>query len=135
MNVLMSIKPIYIDRIFSGDKFYEYRKRIFFDTVKSVVMYATNPTSMILGEFRVESILVATPEVIWKRTYTGGGISKELFFEYFANKKKGYAIRICDVIRYDAPINPLELPHECVIPQSFRYLKDGEYNGYKKEYY
>ena len=41
-KILISIKPEYVKRILSGEKMYEYRKRVPAD-VKTVVIYATAP--------------------------------------------------------------------------------------------
>ena len=43
MKVLLSIKPEFVEAIFSGEKLYEYRKAIFKKNVTTVVIYATKP--------------------------------------------------------------------------------------------
>lgn len=57
MRVLLSINPQYADKIFSGEKIYEYRRNIFKNTdVKIVLVYATSPIKKIIGEFYIEKI-------------------------------------------------------------------------------
>ena len=57
MKVLLSIKPEFVQEIFTGKKKYEYRKAIFTRSVDKVVVYSTKPVGMIVGEFTVENIL------------------------------------------------------------------------------
>ena len=59
MKVLLSIKPEFVQEIFTGKKKYEYRKAIFTRSVDKVVVYSTKPVGMIVGEFTVENILVS----------------------------------------------------------------------------
>lgn len=58
MKVLLSIKPEFVQEIFTGKKKYEYRKVIFTRSVDKVVVYSTKPVGMIVGEFTVENILM-----------------------------------------------------------------------------
>ena len=55
MKVLLSIKPEFVQEIFTGKKKYEYRKAIFTRSVDKVVVYSTKPVGMIVGEFTVEN--------------------------------------------------------------------------------
>jgi predicted transcriptional regulator len=43
MKALLSIKPEFVDKIISGEKKYEYRKRIFKQKIEAVVIYCTMP--------------------------------------------------------------------------------------------
>ena len=53
MRVLLSIKPEFVEKIFSGEKLYEYRKAMFKNVnVSSVVIYSTMPVGKIVGEFK-----------------------------------------------------------------------------------
>ena len=57
MKVLLSIKPQFVEEIFSGKKRFEYRKSIFKrDNIKSVIIYCTMPVGKIVGEFEIEDI-------------------------------------------------------------------------------
>ena len=95
MTVLLSIKPEFADKIFSGEKKYEYRKSIFkHPDVKKIIVYSSSPKQRIIGEFYIEEILQGDIEMIWDKTCLYSGISKEYFKSYFANKNKGYAIKV-----------------------------------------
>ena len=68
MNVILSIKPEFVEKIFSGEKQYEYRKILFKQKVDTVYIYASHPISKIVGEFKIDEILCDTPGNIWKET-------------------------------------------------------------------
>lgn len=123
MKVLLSIKPEYVDKIFSGEKRYEYRKSIFSKAkVTTVVIYATMPVGKIVGEFIVESIIEGGPGELWSVTKEYSGISNSFFWDYFAGRTKAYAIKIGELTKYSEAIDPYELDRNFSPPQSFRYL-------------
>lgn len=122
-SVLLSIKPVFAERIFSGEKRYEFRKALFRDrSVRRILVYASAPISKVIGEFNVEGFLELEPELLWQRTSAHAGISKEFFDSYFEGRIKGFAIKVGDVMRYTTP---LELGHHFNVkqaPQSFIYI-------------
>ena len=120
----MSIKPEFVEKIFSGEKKFEYRKVIFGNpNVDTVVVYATKPCSKVVGEFKLNKILCNTPEKIWKDTWEFSGISKEFFDEYFKDREKAYAIEIGDIVQYEHPLSLQEFDKSIkAAPQSFQYL-------------
>lgn len=125
MKVLLSIKPEFADKIFSGEKRFEYRRSLFRRAgVTTVVVYATQPTGMIVGEFDISAVLEGDPAGIWERTKQYSGISSDFFFQYFSGKKHGYAIKIGKVRKYQESINPYSTEESFVAPQSFKYLDE-----------
>lgn len=121
-SVLMSIKPEFAEKIFKGEKKYEFRRMIFKNKeIDRVVVYASFPVMRVIGEFLIGDILEMDLDKLWKKTNKEAGISKELFMAYYRGKNKGYAIRISTVKRYE---KPLVLQDVSVIrpPQSFQYL-------------
>lgn len=123
MNVLLSIKPQFVDMIFSGQKKYEYRKTIFKrKDITRVVVYATAPISRVVGEFEIESILFDEVNSLWEETKTHAGIDKKFFFEYFTEKEKGYAIKIKNYEQY-SKARKLDDVYHTVPPQSFAYIE------------
>ncbi|MFC1937013.1 ASCH domain-containing protein [Chloroflexota bacterium] len=122
MRVLLSIKPEFALKIFDGSKRYEYRRAIFKNPeVKRVIVYASDPIKQIIGEFEIEDILHEEPQSLWVKTKRHAGISQKRFFEYFANKSKGYAIKVKETRMYNAPL-PLDSLMVSSPPQSFMYL-------------
>lgn len=124
MKALLSIKPEYVDKIISGDKRFEYRKRIFKKDVKSVVVYSTQPVGKIMGEFTIEEILADEPSELWNQTSEFSGISKDLFMDYFNNKHLGFALKIKEFIAYKQPLDPYDIFENFVAPQSYMYIDD-----------
>lgn len=123
MRVLLSIKPEFVQKIFSGEKRFEFRKAIFKNKeVKNVVVYASKPIAKIVGEFTVETVLEDSPETIWKITKNYAGITEEFFKQYFKGKNKAYAIKVKRSIQYQKPIELSEIGIKCA-PQSFMYLE------------
>ena len=123
MKALLSIKPEFVDKIFSGEKLFEYRKAVFKRPgVQSVVIYSTMPEGKIVGEFTIGGILAQKPEELWAETKGASGISKQFFDEYFSGRDVAYAIKIQDLKRYPEPINPYEKERGFKAPQSFKYI-------------
>ncbi len=124
MRVLISIKPEFVKKIFSGEKKFEYRKAIFRNpNVDTVVIYATKPCGKVVGEFEINKILCDNPEKIWESTQEFSGITKEFFDQYFRNKEKAYAIEIGDVTQYKHPLSLNEFDKDInTPPQSVQYL-------------
>lgn len=123
MKVLLSIKPEFVEKIFSGEKLFEYRKAVFKKPdVKSIIIYSTMPEGKIVGEFSIGHILVKHPRDLWKETKKVSGINKEFFDEYFNGRDVGYAIEIKSLKKYDQPIDPYKEERGFKAPQSFKYL-------------
>ena len=118
MNVILSIKPEYVEEIKAGRKRFEFRKSIFKEKVEKVYIYASSPISKVVGEFQPMDILSGEPNAIWEVTWDYAGISDLFYNEYFASKKVVYAIVIQNLKIYD---NPKPLPFRA--PQSFRYIE------------
>lgn len=124
MKVILSIKPIYAEKILNGEKLFELRKSIFKNTeIKKVIIYASAPVSKIVGEFEIESILHQNINDLWKMTKEKNGVEKSFFNDYFQNKEKGYAIKIKKSKRYEAQYNIFE-KYGVKAPQSFSYIED-----------
>jgi len=122
MKVLLSIKPEFALKIFDGSKKYEYRRTIFKNpAVSGVIVYVSSPTKLVIGEFAIEDILHDKLQLLWTMTNSHAGISKKRFFDYFANKSKGYAIKIKKARMYDTPLS-LNSFTVSSPPQSFMYL-------------
>lgn len=128
-TIILSIHPCYIEKIFSGEKLYEFRKIIPSD-IQNIVVYATSPIKKIVAIIEVDRVLTDTPESIWKQTCKHSGVTKEFFMSYFRGKEKANAIKIKSFIKLKEPKSL-----SCVgiknAPQSFVYILDS-YNVLKR---
>lgn len=127
MKALLSIKPEFVEKIFSLEKKYEFRKVIFKRHIDTVVIYSTMPEGKIVGEFRIENVLHDSIERIWEQTFEYAGISYEFFKKYFGDREEAYAIKIGEVKRYETPIDPKSVDESFIPPQSFCYT-DKDYS-------
>lgn len=123
MNVILSIKPEFVEKIFSGKKKYEYRKVLFRQKVDTVYIYASSPISKIVGEFKIEKVICDTPDAIWRQTKAQSGISRVFFELYYKGKDKGVALKIKDCKEYTESVNPTSFIPNFKVPQSFVYTE------------
>jgi len=126
MDVILSIKPKYVQSIIKGEKRYEFRKAIFKNrTIDRVFIYSSAPVKRIVALFEIGTILEDHPAALWKTVWEYAGIDDREFFSYFAGRTRGYAIGIENVQEFDEPIDPRVSIPGFVPPQSYCYL-DGE---------
>lgn len=122
MRVLLSIKPKFAEQIFNGNKKFEFRKAVFKnEDVKTIVVYASSPMQKVIGEFEIELILNDSPDNLWRKTKKYAGIDKEYFYQYFADREHGFAIKIKKTKKYKKPLC-LKADFNLTPPQSFLYL-------------
>jgi predicted transcriptional regulator len=122
IKVLLSIKPEFAEKIFNGSKKFEYRRSIFKNSdVKTIVVYASSPLKKVIGEFDIDHILLDDINNLWLKTQHLSGIDEEYFFNYFSDKRQGYAIAIKRTRVYRKPLS-LKNNFNVLPPQSFAYL-------------
>lgn len=122
MNILLSIKREYTEKIFSGEKRYEFRKQKPNLSFERIFIYECRPSKNIVGFFSVNRILSGSPREIWKKCKHSSGIEKENYFTYCNGKNRIYAFEIDEVFQFNCPINPLEIIPDFKPPQNFTYL-------------
>ena len=121
MKVVLSIKPVFANKIFDGTKKFEFRKAIFKnEKVKTIIVYASSPVQQVIGEFEIEKIINHDLDKLWSLTHHSSGITEDYFYEYFANRKQGFAIKIKNIKKYKYP-KCLRADFNLVPPQSFAY--------------
>jgi predicted transcriptional regulator len=124
MNVLLSVRPEYANKIFSGGKKYEFRKTYFNKDVDKIYIYCTAPMQKILGVIFFEKIIYDSPIRLWQKCNGFSGMTKNEFFNYFKGRKKGFAIVIKKAVAFDKPIDPKSKLSNFTPPQSFYYFDD-----------
>lgn len=122
-SVLMSIKPEYVQGIMSGRKIYEFRKKTFKRAVNRIYIYSTVPVKKIVGEAEIESVIVDTPEELWRITHSGAGINKDFFDRYFEDRKEAVAYKLVNIKKYKEPKNLSEMGIKTA-PQSYQYVEE-----------
>ena len=108
-TILLSIKPEYANRIFDGQKQYEYRKRIPKKEVSKIVVYSSAPEQAVIGEIEVIKTLKMKPSPLWNSTKANAGISRSKYRKYFR--------------RYETSKSLADFNIRSA-PQSFVYLDD-----------
>jgi len=122
MNVILSIKPKYVEEILKGNKRYEFRKNRFKKDVKEAIVYATNPVGKVVCKFLIGKIIVDTPKNLWNDLRDFSGLTEEAFFAYFENRDKGVAIEIKEIQEFTEPMDLEKITSRPVAPRSWAYL-------------
>ena len=86
MQILLSIKPEFVERIFDGVKKFEFRKVVANKSIDAIVIYATAPVMRVVGCVQVRGIIGDRPDGLWQKTKNVAGITREFFDSYFAEK-------------------------------------------------
>ncbi|WP_312102243.1 hypothetical protein [Pygmaiobacter massiliensis] len=121
-TILLSIKPEYANRIFLGQKKYEFRKRLANKKIDKIVVYSSSPVQKVIGEVAVTDTLSMRPTPLWEATKNAAGISRGKYREYFAGCKMASAYKLGDAKLYNTPRSLLDYEIHTA-PQSFVYLK------------
>lgn len=123
MKILLPIKEEYIERILNGEKKYEYRHCLAQKKIDTIILYATAPKCVVVGEVSVIGRIEKPPTVLWEETKKYAGITRKKYREYFSGKKNAKAYVLGKPIRYsrEMPLEEFGLTHA---PQSFIYLTE-----------
>ena len=119
--ILMSIKPEYVDKIFSGKKKYEYRKRMCKEKIDTIIVYSSSPIQKVVGELKIKQVLYDKKSIIWDKTNRYGGITKTKYDKYYENCDYAVAYEIEKAILYDKQ-KDLKDFNVRTAPQSYVYI-------------
>lgn len=123
-QILMSIKPIYSDRIFNGQKRWELRRQPLRVKVGDIIfVYASSPTQAVVGAFTVSSVISKPVHELWTEHHQELGIEREDYFAYFDGTDTAYAIQVGSTTRIE-PITLADLRSnhsQFRPPQSYMY--------------
>ena len=120
-TILMSIKPKYVDKIFSGEKKYEYRKRMCKEKIDRIIVYSSFPIQKVAGELKIKQVLYNKKSIIWDKTNRYGGITKTKYDKYYENCDYAVAYEIEKAILYDKQ-KDLKDFNVRTAPQSYVYI-------------
>lgn len=122
-TILLSINPEYSDRIMTGIKKYEYRKRAAQDTINCILIYSTAPEMKVIGKVDVLGIISGSPTSVWESTKTHAGITRKKYREYFKGVRVAYAYKLGNIEPF-LPSKSLIDYNIKTAPQSFVYIKN-----------
>ena len=119
--ILMSIKPEYVDKIFSGEKKYEYRKRMCKEKIDTIIVYSSSLIQKVVGELKIKQVLYNKKSIIWDKTNRYGGITKTKYDKYYENCDYAVAYEIEKAVLYNKP-KDLKDYNVRTAPQSYVYI-------------
>ncbi|WP_394654014.1 helix-turn-helix domain-containing protein [uncultured Sphingomonas sp.] len=124
-DVVFSIKPDYCDKIVSGAKTVELRRRFPMSVPEgtTALIYATSPTRALLGIAEIGEVHRCAPEEIWETFAERACIARKDFDSYFDGVERGYAIELKRARRLRRALELSELRDRFNFepPQSFLY--------------
>ena len=125
---LISIHPEHVERIFSGAKKLEFRRRWTTRSVGTLFIYATAPVQRIVGFAKIARVTQGTPTQLWRLTREiEGGITRRKLLTYLAGSRTGVAIELKKITLVPGGVDPrVCLGRGFRPPQSFKYLSDNQ---------
>lgn len=103
--LFLSIKPKYVDKILSGEKRVELRRR----KPRSlpgdwVAIYETSPTKALVAIAQVIEVRVMSPHCLWRSVNSIAGVNKREFDDYFMGANQAVGIVIQTPLKLSKPI-------------------------------
>lgn len=129
--IILSIHPKHIAKIISGEKRYEFRKKIPTD-IEYIVVYATAPIKKIVAVIEIDVVLKDSPQNIWEQTQQYAGISYEFLMHYFNDNPDAYAIKFKNIHRLPTPVDLTLMKNIRSAPQSYQYVNESISDLFKK---
>lgn len=125
---LISVHPIYVAKILSGEKNLEFRRVWPNRVIEALVIYATRPEQRLAAVVEVVEVVRASKSALWQiAAAEGGGLTKNALSTYFNGKLQGVALRLGKRIDLGTDTFPEKLFGPAFRPpQSFRYLTEPE---------
>ena len=126
-DIIISIKPVYSNKIFDGVKTIELRRRfpLLIPDSATAYIYSTSPEMALVGAIQIEAVERLELPVLWKRYGRSASIKRADFDDYFRDLKEGFAIKLSTPRRFVRPLTLPELKERFGFkaPQSFLYAK------------
>ena len=124
-DVVLSIRPYYSDKIVTGNKTVELRRRFPVAAPKGTLayIYSTSPVRAMVACASISQVHKLPLDQLWKNFNHTASINKSDFYDYFEGLQNGFAIEFSHVQPLSRPL-PLEELRERFSfspPQSFLY--------------
>ena len=126
---LLKIHRQYCDKILSGEKTYEYRKRCPEWVVPGceMVLCSSDEPVALLALFEVGKIVTGTPEEVWERTCKADGVERDAFLTgYYENEPQAVAFEVLNARPLSVNKTVASAVGEDYIPHSFKRLSEKE---------
>jgi predicted transcriptional regulator/DNA-binding XRE family transcriptional regulator len=124
-DVVLSIRPVYSEKIIQGKKTIELRRRFPVSAPRGTIayIYSTSPVRAMVGSAEIENVIKLPVVDIWKKFGKMAQIDRPSFDEYFYGVKHGFALKFANVRRFTRQIDLAELRRRFGFepPQSFLY--------------
>lgn len=124
-DVVFSIKPQYSEKILSGEKTVELRRRFPMDVPSGTkaLIYSTSPTRAVTGIVEIDDVVKGSPSLIWKNFSDEACINKNDFDAYFAGVESGFVIKLANAhpLRRKIELSELRERFNFEPPQSYLY--------------
>lgn len=136
-KILLSMHPTHAERVFSGVKQVEIRKKFSRRWKgRTAVVYGTQPLGSLMGEVVLSEVTSGPPMQIWERHGARVGCSYHEFAGYVGEASEVYAIELSEVRPYLSPVGiPLIsylIREDLRPPQSFLNVKMEEASPWGK---
>ncbi len=126
-DVVLSVKPVYSEKILAGQKTVELRRRFPVSAPNGAIayIYSSSPVKAMVGTVSIRDVLKLPVEQIWAEFESMAFIERPLFDRYFEGLDQGYALIFDDVRSFSRPLPLHELREKFGFepPQSFLYAK------------
>ena len=126
-DVVLSIKPVYSEKILTGEKTVELRRRFPVAAPHGAIayIYSSSPVKAMVGTASIRDVWRLPVEQIWTEFESLAFIERPLFDKYFEGLEYGYAIVFDGVKSFSRPLPLDELREKFGFepPQSFLYAK------------
>jgi predicted transcriptional regulator len=129
-ELLISIKPKHIDKIFSSLKTVELRRTRpnpkYTKPGTIIWLYASSPRCQLQGKCILNHVIENSPPLlIWSQVHQHCAITYQEFVSYYQGATTGYGLYLTSVIEFPKPINLSTLRQQIPQfhpPQTYRYL-------------
>lgn len=126
--LLMSIKPVYAQKIKAKEKTIELRCSS--PKVSSgdiLVIYESSPIQKVTAYCEIDSIISMPPDKLWEEVKEKAGIARGAFEEYFYGKQEGVGICLKNVNMLSFPQPLSVITKDFYAPQSYRYISEEQF--------
>ncbi len=129
-KIILSVKPIWADKILSGEKTIELRRR-FMKPLRypiTAYLYSSSPAKALVGVATIEDILIGPPEELRVRVQSRACVIEDQYRAYFDGADEAVALILTAPVRLGYPISLAELRSFSGFspPMSWRRIKPPE---------